>query len=421
MLASPPYGWQPSFGTFANTDHFAVDVAHILVICSRTPWPLTGGAKLRLFNTAQILAQEHTVDILVIDESPVIPDRRKALRDRFNDVRIFTYPNYSFPINAARGLVSSRPLQTHYYDFAEVRQWLDTYANRYDLLYCNHIRTTEYARRLDIPKIVDFVDAISRTYENATGTGLWRILYPLETQRLRRYERTIAHEFDSSFIISESDRDHIGNESIRVLPNGVADQFLDAPPSAAGNDDSPPTLVFHGKMDYMPNVDAATWFADEIFPIVRARCPNTQFRIVGTNPTKRIRALDSRTGIEVTGYVESVVDELVEATVAVAPMREGSGMQNKVLEAMATSTPVVTTPLGADGIAGTSGQQFSVAKKPEEFAHRVTTLTDAPDYRHSLGKCGRKLIHERYTWETAASILIETVTDTLTQSTQHRR
>lgn len=388
-------------------------MARILVLCSRTPWPLTGGAKLRLFNTARILAREHTVDMLVIDESPVASDRREALRERFNDVRVFTYLGYQFPIHAARGIVSYRPLQSHYFDFAEVRQWLNAHADRYDLLYCNHVRTAEYARGFDLPSVIDFVDAISRTYENAAGTGLWRALYPLETPRLRQYERTIAREFDQSLIISEPDRDHIGDESIRVLPNGVAERFFDAPAHAADGGDGPPTLVFHGKMDYAPNVDAAMWFADEIFPPVRARCPTARFRVVGTNPTESVRALDSQAGITVTGFVESVVDELAAGTVAVAPMREGAGVQNKVLEAMATGTAVVTTPLGADGITGTSGRQLAVVETPGAFARRVTTLIDAPGYRHGLGARGRELVCERYTWETVAPILLETVADAL--------
>lgn len=400
-------------------------MARILVLCSRTPYPLTGGAKLRLFSTAKILATEHTVDLLIIDESPVGQDRIDALSQEFNDVTVFSYPSYRFHLNTVPGLFSRKPLQTFYFSATEIHDWLDERAERYDLLYCNHVRTTEYAREFDTPKVVDFVDAISRNYaeSSAGASNLWRLIYPIESNRLLRYERAITREFDHSFIITEADKRYIEGDnafsSLSVVPNGVRDEILER--ETEPNETIPPehssessdSLVFLGKMDYFPNVDAAKYFVQEIFPLVRRQRPDTEFIIVGTQPTDAVRQLGERPGVEVTGFVDDPDEYLAGARVVVAPMRFGAGLQNKVLESMGLGKPVVTTSLGAEGIDIEEDDHLMIADTPESFAERIESLLEDEEMREQMGTRARQLIEETYTWSAIEPLLLDPIDDVL--------
>lgn len=389
-------------------------MARILVLCSRLPYPLTGGAKLRMYHTARLLASEHEVDLLVVDEEPVDDANVTALEDTFENVRVFTYPGWRFYLNTVPGLVSARPLQTHYFSFGSVDAWLDKHAERYDLLYCNHVRTTEYARGREIPKVVDLVDAISRNYAESgrDAEGLWRAIYPLEAKRLRRYERQIIDEFDHSFVITEADRTYIidgeSQPAFDVLPNGVREEILERGP-ATDTDIDDPLLVFLGKMDYFPNEDAALYFAKEIFPSVREVFPEATFRIVGASPAERVRQLDELPGVSVTGFVDDPIDYLEAAHVIVAPMRHGAGLQNKVLEGMGLGKPLVTTPLGREGIMAEEGEHLLVSDSADGFATAVIELLEDEDRRFELGLNARQLVTEKYTWERVKPILLDGV------------
>lgn len=378
-------------------------MARILVLCSRIPYPPTGGAKLRMYNTAKILADEFEVDLLIINKGTEKPEAVRALDRQFNRVTCFSYPEYRFPLNSIRGIFSTKPLQTYYYHFDAVQSWVHEHADQYNLLYCNHVRTTEYARAFSGKKVVDLVDAISRNYIRASGTGIWRVLYPIEGRRLRRYEQTVIREFTHSFIISQTDKEFIepdgeSFDSMSVVPNGVRPELLQNSFEREENSEAR-NIVFLGKMDYFPNEDAACYFGDDIFPLVRKRLPDVKFKVVGMNPTKRIKALAEHDGIEVTGYVEEPAIELAQASVVVAPMRYGAGLQNKVLEAMALEKPVLTSSLGREGIDATEGVHLCTADKPDQFAEKLIRLLQSAEKRAELGANARKLIERKYRWD----------------------
>lgn len=391
-------------------------MARILILCSRLPYPPTDGARLRMYNTARLLAREHTVDLLVVDQAPVDDEALRTLRSEFADVTVFDFPSYRFTAGAVRGLPSSKPLQVFYYRFGKVADWIRTHARRYDAMYCNHVRTTEYVRALDVPAIADLVDAISRNYESAgtNASGLWRLLYPIESRRLARYERNIVQEFEATLLASPTDRDYVTGgetESLRVVPNGVRSSILsyDADNTPVQRPDDEQWLVFLGQMDYYPNKDAVRFFADEIFPRIRDERPKTRFLVVGSSSSKGVRSLADRTGVTVTGFVDEPADYLSQATVTVAPIRHGAGIQNKVLESMALARSVVSTPLATEGISGEPGIHYRTASNPDSFAAAVLELLADPESRRRLGQNAASLIRAEYTWEAVAPALLETV------------
>jgi sugar transferase (PEP-CTERM/EpsH1 system associated) len=398
-------------------------VAELLVVCSRTPYPLVGGAKVRLYNTARILAEDHDVDLLIVDEAPIEKTRIDPLSEMFRSVKLFTYPSYSFYLNTLRGVLSRTPLQSHYFQFDEVYDWVDRHVRDYDLVYCNHVRTTEYVREYDVRKVADLVDAISRNYIERRADVAWpqRLLYTVESDRLADYERTVAREFDRTLITTAADRRHIVNplpnsigDTVRVVPNGVRADLIDRDPAIGSvNSDR---LVFLGKMDYFPNEDAVNYFAEDVFPQIRAVHSDAEFLIVGASPSNQVSKLEVTPGVTVTGYVEDPRTYLTSAAVVVAPLRHGAGLQNKILEAMALARPVVTTSLGAEGIDAEDGTHLFVADDSENFAERVVDLLDHPNRRVEIGTAARRLVKNTYRWESIARTLKSTVQEVLDES-----
>jgi glycosyltransferase involved in cell wall biosynthesis len=215
-------------------------------------------------------------------------------------------------------------------------------------------------------------------------------------------------------VASPVDRLSIGGfGNIDVIPNGVD---LAARRLPEGHQE-PNTIAFSGRMAYFPNADAARWFAREIFPLVRQQSPEARFRIIGADPPHSVRRLGRIAGVEVTGYVDCVQQQLARATVAVCPMRVGSGIQNKVLEAMASGVPVVATPVALGGIEAAHGGHLLVGQRAEDVAEQVVILLKDAVLRKRLAVNARSLVEEKYTWENAVAAL-EAVYRTVTSPGQ---
>jgi glycosyltransferase involved in cell wall biosynthesis len=186
------------------------------------------------------------------------------------------------------------------------------------------------------------------------------------------------------------------------VPNGVDIQEY-APRDGVGG--AGVELVFTGKMDYRPNVDAALWFADEILPRVRAQAPEARFVVVGQSPHVRLRSLDGRPDVVLTGRVVDVKPYIERACVYVAPLRMGGGTRLKVLQAMAMGKAIVSTSLGCDGIDAQSGRAVWLANAPQEFADAVVRLMHDDTLRRDFGAEARALAVARYDWSQIAPLM----------------
>jgi glycosyltransferase involved in cell wall biosynthesis len=225
-----------------------------------------------------------------------------------------------------------------------------------------------------------------------------RFIFDLERARIAKYERQATELYDAALVVSEADRDEIGTANVHVVPNGV-DTTLFAPPAQSPEGK---TIMFTGNMGYGPNRRAARWFAESCFPYIRRKHATAQFVIVGARPPREIRALAKRPGVLVRGFVPSVAAALQEAAVVVAPMHSGTGMQNKVLEAMATGRAVVATPLGLGGIHASDGQEVLAARTREAFIDAVTSLLCDRDLVTRIGAAARAYVTAHHSWETSA-------------------
>ena len=220
----------------------------------------------------------------------------------------------------------------------------------------------------------------------------------LQSARLSRFEGSICREVDAVIAVSEEDRAFLiehGGAPAFVMPNGVSAADY-APPMDATRERY--QLVFSGKMDYRPNVDAVEWFHHAIFPLVRKRFPETRLLIVGRNPHQRLKSLAADNCVEVTGWVDSVQPYLQRATIYVAPLRMGSGTRLKILQAMAARCAVVSTSIGAAGLNDAVHSALIIADEPAVFAETIISLLADESRRRALGRLAQERVRRHYDW-----------------------
>jgi glycosyltransferase involved in cell wall biosynthesis len=242
----------------------------------------------------------------------------------------------------------------------------------------------------------------------------------IQWRRLTRFEREICRSV--AHVIAVSDADAAAFQrlapgcAISVVPNGIHVQdYAQHDPSL---DLGPYALVFTGSMSYRPNVDAALWFADQVFGRVRALLPDARFFVVGNRPHSRLNALREREGIQVTGWVPSVNPFLYAAAVYVAPLRMGSGTRLKLLQAMAAGQAVVSTSVGAQGLQASDGIELRLADTPDDFARAVIELLEYPARREALGQAAAHYAAAHHDWSVIVPDLLR-VYDEITGMLSH--
>ncbi|MEI8167770.1 MAG: glycosyltransferase [Chloroflexales bacterium] len=272
--------------------------------------------------------------------------------------------------------------------------------SEFDVVHVQLARMAPYLEHIrGLPRVVDLIDALSVNMERRfrRDHGPLRLAAYIEWQRLHRYEQTICRLFDAVTIVSDEDRAAIGDwPNLSINANGVdLSQF---PFVLEGREEH--SIVFTGNMGYFPNVDAVCWFAGHVLPMVRAVAPATRFIIVGTNPHPRVQALGEMNAvIIVTGRVPRVQDYLERATLAVVPMQGGSGMQFKVIEAMASGAPVIVTPYALGGIDVQHGEHLLIADTAAVFTTHVLELMNNAALRSELAQQARRLVETHFSWE----------------------
>lgn len=223
----------------------------------------------------------------------------------------------------------------------------------------------------------------------------------VQAGRLRAYEQQVCDLSDHVVAVSEEDRrllQKLGlKKPVTVIPNSIDVQDYETSELDSVKFD----LVFVGKMDYRPNVDAVLWFANNVWPIIQLKRPETTWAIVGKNPHARLGPLKEQTGITVTGRVERVQPYLQGSKVCLMPFRVGSGTRLKLIEAMASRRAIVSTTVGAEGFELQSGNELILADLPGDFASSVLALLDNGEYRRQLGEAARKFA-EQYDWRQVA-------------------
>ena len=291
---------------------------------------------------------------------------------------------------------------------------------RIELIYVDILPMAQYVdRRIGIPAVVDLHDSLTLLGRRILGAERgWRgrLLARLGLFSVQRLERSLARTFDLAITNSAVDEQVIREvcPGLRTLTitNGVDMEYF-SPDSAPPEADK---IVFTGVMDYAPNEDAALYFGKEIFPLVKSRRPQSQFWIVGSNPSATLKGLAQSGGIHVTGSVEDVRPYVRSAALFVSPLRVGSGVKNKILAALAMEKATVATPLSIDGLDLSDGREVLLARDPQSFADKVVRLLADEGERRRLGANGLACVRSKYSWRALGASLESALRSVTTSS-----
>jgi glycosyltransferase involved in cell wall biosynthesis len=284
---------------------------------------------------------------------------------------------------------------------------------KFDIVHVEHLRGAELSWAVkDMPIVFDSVDSITLLFERVLQAGpTWRsrLLAQLDLARTRRYEGRFLERFRRVLVTSPHDKEALAKLATRpdqgnrlvVLPNGVDLDYFK--PMELPRD--PATLIFTGKMSYHANVAAALDLATQVMPLVWQHLPETRLAIVGKDPAPALLALTGDPRITVIGTVPDMRPYLARATMAISPMRYGVGIQNKVLEAMAMATPVISTPQAVSALQVQAGQDVLVADTPEAMGRVIVMLLTDETLRQRIGQTGRHYVETHHDWRVAATKL----------------
>jgi glycosyltransferase involved in cell wall biosynthesis len=313
-------------------------------------------------------------------------------------------------------ILTNRPLQVAYYQSSKYRAKVELLAKDCDLVFCHLIRTGHYALSIDLPKVLEMTDAISRNYSrirsNSKIGGVRASLYRLEHARLVSYEKHLAGQFDLCSFVSDVDRKFVGTgkdylSKSMVCGNGVSTTLL---PFQFNYEvgDGVKRIVFIGVMSTVQNFDAAFWFAKEIMPLL-AKQGNFQLDIVGRIDKQAKGRLERLDGVRVLGAVDSISSATSGALVGLCPMRIGAGVQNKVLEYMSLGLPTVTSPIGLEGLKATPGREILLASTNAEYVEGILKLATDRKYAEEIALRARRLVENEYSWEAQLRPLIQRI------------
>lgn len=383
------------------------------MLAHRIPYPPHTGDKTRAFHVARHLAARHQLTLGFLVDDPRDLAGVQELRRVVPDI---IFGRLRKPVSLARGvagLVGGATVTLPYFYSPELVRQVDRRRDGgFDVVYASSTAMAQYAPSRDIPLVMDFVDVDSdkwRQYGERRRAPLsW--LYRAEARRLQACEGDIARRAHVCVLATDVEQKQLRSFApwahTAVVPNGI-DTVYYSPQSWAATDSS--AVIFTGAMDYLPNVDAVQYFCADVLPLVRRDVPEAVFYIVGLNPSADVRRLAQRAGVVVTGSVPDVRPYYARASVCVAPLRIGRGIQNKVLQGMAMGLPVVASPLAARGVQAEAGVHLEVADGAVAFAGHVTRLLQQPEARRDLGGAGRACVEAHYTWERNLSGLEELV------------
>ena len=372
-----------------------------------------------LINQLASLGHEVTVFTLGSSEQDLID--AKALMGYGRDVHYYDQPVWRSLLNSAAAVPSHKPLQSVY-------SWQRAMAlkiaqrasqNQFDILHVEHLRGSRYGSFLKsrfpgLPVVWDSVDCISHLFQQAANNSrsfFGKFMTRFELSRTRRAEGDLACRFDHVLVTSPSDRNALHRlvplgkspSEISVLPNGVNLEYFH-PNSELERQAE--TIVFSGKMSYHANISMVKYLVDEIMPRIWKRRPAARLYIVGKDPSPAIRQLSQNPLITVTGTVDDIRPFLGRATVAVVPLLYGVGIQNKILEAMATGTPVVTTCRALSALQAQPGKDLLAYDDPDRFSEAVLQLIADRSLRHRISDAAVTYVRTYHNWTSIASQLL---------------
>ncbi len=376
----------------------------ILFVCHRFPYPPNRGGKIRPFQMIRHLARNHEVVMASLAHTREELQEGAGLKEYCAEVIAEVLPSPRRWLRAGAALATSLPSSAAYFRSGRLQERIRDAGHRYQfdvaMVHCAFV--AHYALEVQAKRHhLDFGDLDSAKYFDYAQHRRFPLSagYGYDARKLRRLEKRLAGQFDQCTVTTAGEHEEYRKLGVStpccVIPNGVDLAYFRPRQSLP---DRSFEIIFLGRMDYYPNVDAITGFARECLPLIRKYVPKASLAIVGSNPTGQVKGLERFPGIRVTGKVPDVRPHLERAAVAVAPLKLARGTQNKILECMASGVPVVATTAASKGIQARAGEHLLVADTPEAFAAQVIAILQSRDLQARLAEAARKRVEEAHAW-----------------------
>jgi polysaccharide biosynthesis protein PslH len=382
----------------------------LFILLPRVPYPTEKGDKLRAFNHIRQLSRNHEIILCALNDSVLHEDAIPVLSKYVKSVYIIPISKFTILVNLIRTIFTNKPLQVGYFYNKRTAKIIEDLIARHkpDHIFGQLIRVAEYIKNIPIPKTLDYQDVFSKGVERRleSSASYIRPFLRMEHKRLLAYEHDVFSLFDNKIIISIPDRDqipHPDREKIVVVPNGVDTEFF-KPMKAEKEFD----LVFTGNMGYPPNINAAEFLVQKIIPIVLKRKPDLKLLIAGANPNLRVSVLKS-SNVEVSGWVPDMRECYAAAKIFIAPMQIGTGLQNKLLEAMSMQVPCITSPLANQALKARENEEILIAQTAGEYAECILRLLNDQELAHKIAMNGYRYVLGNFSWEKETARLEELI------------
>ncbi len=378
----------------------------IVILTSRFPFPLEKGDKLRAYYFIKELSKIYRVVLISLSDKRVSINEFNELEGICDRVYLFRLKKVQIILNLFYGLFNDKPFQINYfssYSFQKkVNKILDDEVP--DYIYCQLIRVTEYVKNYHkCPKTIDYMDALSKGIQRRKEIAPWYVkwIFKIEYERLLNYESVIFDYFETHLIISDQDRKqiiHPDRAKIKVVPNGIDASFFENIKVDKKFD-----LVFVGNLSYAPNKEAVYYLIDQIVSQSNYSC-----LISGANPSSSLRSkIEKNPNVTLWANVDDIRQSYCAAKIFIAPLFIGTGLQNKLLEAMALGIPCITTDLVNSSLKAEVGSEIEIANNSNSFIEKIDKIITDELLYDSMKKKARSYIKNNYSWEKSIQMFVE--------------
>ncbi len=388
---------------------------NILWLSHFVPYPPKGGNLQRSFNLLKEAAKENQIFLLAFNQVSLLPTEEKLkesmeqLSSYCKYVQVFDIPceksTWAWIKLLLVNLFSPLPYSTKKFHSEKMIEAIQTITrnNEIDLVHFDTIALAEFRKYLPGQKKVlnhhNIESALLLSRACREKNLLKRFYLLLQGNKLSKYESNACGEFDLNMAVSHLDKDRLKKCSpkteVEIIPNGVDTDYF----TISDDQVRKSNLVFAGGMNWFPNKDAILYFLKEIWPLLKKKIADVSFTSIGSHPPKEIVNLVKKEKIEVLGFVEDVRPYLARAAAYIVPLRAGGGTRLKILDAFACGKAVISTSIGCEGLEVTPERNILIGDSPIEFAKQIIKVCNDGDLMKSLGREGRKLVEEKYSWK----------------------
>jgi len=391
----------------------------ILIVSNTIPYPPDSGERIRIYNIIKYLSQAHEVSLIVLVEEHYkeqFISKLKKYCSRVDTIFLRAHSKLAHMPGVIRCLISGEPLDNKFVFVEEMKKKIQklTHSESFDIVQIEHSIMAPYIKAISMDnnskKVLTFHNIASVQYRRIFNTEktISKKMRPfINWILMERWEAKFAKNFDLCVTMSDHEKRILESKNpklkVAVIPNGVdVENLQPLRVNLATNN-----LLYIGKMDYQPNIDAVLYFIQKIFPFIKMQIKDVKFVIVGSNPAKEIKQLERNKDIIVTGYVNNVRPFYEQSTVSVVPLRAGGGTRLKILESMAFTRPVISTSIGCEGLDVCHNENIIISDKPEEFAGKTIELLQNTNLREKISKNARTLVEHNYSWKSIAKKQIQ--------------